>query len=87
MDQLPTDDQLVESLKLPKTWDLLTVDELAQVLKVPRSWVYSKTRQTGQDTIPRIHVGKYLRFELQSIITWLKKCQEMEGCGIDRVRV
>jgi len=44
--------------------DYLTVDELAEKLKVAKSWVYSRTRETGPDTMPRIKVGKYRRFVL-----------------------
>lgn len=51
---------------------LHTVSELAQVLKVPKSWVYAKTRETGPNSIPRIKVGKYLRFEIDQVLNWLK---------------
>ena len=51
---------------------LLTVDELAEVLRVPRSWIYSRSRQTGPDAIPRVPVGKYVRFELDSVMAWLR---------------
>jgi excisionase family DNA binding protein len=52
--------------------ELLTVMELAQKLKVRESWVYGETRKTGPGTIPRIKVGKYLRFNLESVMDWLK---------------
>jgi excisionase family DNA binding protein len=51
---------------------LHTVNELAQILKVPKSWIYAKTRETGPDSIPRIKVGKYLRFEIDQVLNWLK---------------
>jgi excisionase family DNA binding protein len=51
---------------------LLTVDELAESLNVPKSWVYSRTRETGPGTIPRIKVGKYCRFVLDDVLDWLK---------------
>ena len=54
---------------------LLTVDELATELKVPRSWVYSRSRETGPTAIPRIKVGKYLRFNLDAVIAWLEEQQ------------
>jgi len=53
--------------------NLLTVDELAKSLNVPKSWVYSRTRETGPNTMPRIKVGKYCRFVLDDVLTWLKK--------------
>jgi len=60
------------------TDQLLTVEELAEELKTPPSWIYSRTRQTGPDTIPMIKVGKYCRFNLQEVLSWLKKQQETE---------
>jgi excisionase family DNA binding protein len=56
--------------------DLLTIDELAKQLRVPKSWVYSRTRKTGKGSIPRIRVGKYLRFDLEQVMNWLKEKQE-----------
>lgn len=53
--------------------NLLSVDELAESLKVPKSWVYSRSREKGPDAIPRIRVGKYLRFELSQVMEWLKE--------------
>lgn len=50
--------------------ELLTPSELAETLKVPKSWVYLKTRdKTG---IPRLMVGRHLRFHLSDVIKWLK---------------
>ncbi len=51
---------------------LLSVEELAALLKVPKSWVYSKTRETGPGAIPRLQVGKYLRFRLEDVLAWLE---------------
>jgi len=56
--------------------DLLTTDELAEVLKVPKSWVYSRTRETGPDSMPRVNVGKYRRFRLSDVMDWLEKQSE-----------
>lgn len=52
--------------------NLLSVDELAQSLNVPKSWLYSRTRQTGADAIPRLKVGKYIRFRLNDVMEWLE---------------
>ena len=52
--------------------ELLTVDELAERLKVPKSWVYFHTRQSGPDAMPRIRTGKYIRFEFDAVLGWLK---------------
>jgi excisionase family DNA binding protein len=58
--------------------NLLTVDELAESLNVPKSWVYSRTRESGTDAIPRIKVGKYCRFVLNDVLDWLKSQNEAE---------
>ncbi len=34
--------------------DFITVDELAESLRVPKSWVYSRTLETGPDSMPVI---------------------------------
>lgn len=57
--------------------NFLTVEEISEILRVPRSWVYAKTRETGPNAIPRIKVGKYLRFVESEVMDWLKRQQEM----------
>ena len=56
----------------------LTIDELADRLKVQKSWLYSRTRETGAGTMPRLKVGKYLRFDYQAVMDWLKKQNEAD---------
>ena len=56
--------------------NLLSVKELADKLNVPKSWIYSRTRETGQEAMPRIKVGKYCRFVLADVIGWLEKQNE-----------
>ena len=56
--------------------ELLTVDELAEKLRVPKSWCYSKSREIGPDAIPKIKVGKYLRFNLEDVMDWLQRQQD-----------
>jgi excisionase family DNA binding protein len=53
--------------------NLLTVRELAHALRVHESWIYLHTRKKGGDTIPKIRVGRYLRFKLPDVMNWLKK--------------
>jgi excisionase family DNA binding protein len=55
--------------------NLMTVDDLARQLKVKVSWIYGETRKTGPGTIPRIRVGKYLRFSMEEVMDWLKTQQ------------
>jgi predicted DNA-binding transcriptional regulator AlpA len=58
--------------------NFLTVDDLAESLRVPKSWVYSKSRETGPDAMPKIKVGKYCRFVLNDVLDWLKSQNEIE---------
>jgi excisionase family DNA binding protein len=58
--------------------NFLTIPELAERLKVPKSWLYSRTRETGPGAIPRVKVGKYIRFVESDVMDWLKK-QNEEG--------
>jgi excisionase family DNA binding protein len=48
---------------------LLTPDELATYLNVPKSWLYDRTRDK---TIPHVKIGKYVRFSLPDVLSWLK---------------
>ncbi len=56
---------------------LLTISEMAERLKVPKSWLYARTRIKGPEAIPRLKVGKYLRFVEADVLAWLGK--ESEG--------
>jgi excisionase family DNA binding protein len=55
--------------------NFLTLEEMAETLKVPKSWLYSRTREIGPGTIPRVKVGKYLRFRLEEVMKWLEEGQ------------
>lgn len=52
---------------------LRTMDEMAAILKVPKSWLYARTRQKGDDTIPTIRLGRYIRFEEDKIFAWIQE--------------
>jgi excisionase family DNA binding protein len=60
--------------------ELLTIEELAGKLKVPKSWVYSRTRETGPGSLPRLKTGKYLRFEEGAVMEWLRGRNKREDC-------
>jgi predicted DNA-binding transcriptional regulator AlpA len=62
-----------ENVVLNPNLTLIDVPELSKRLNVKRSWIYTKTRETGPDAIPRIKVGKYLRFDLNDVLRWLDK--------------
>ncbi len=51
--------------------ELLTVEEIARTLHVPISWVYGRTRKRGAERIPYIKLGKYLRFDITAVRTWV----------------
>lgn len=70
---LQTIDDLEDRLKT----ELLTIDELSERLKVPNSWVYARTRETGAQAMPRLKVGKYLRFEWDAVMAWIRKQNEV----------
>lgn len=53
--------------------ELVTISEMAAKLKVKPSWLYCRTKLTGENAIPRIKVGKYLRFNPEAVMNWIKK--------------
>ena len=63
---------------------LIGVNELAEALHVPKSWIYARTRETGPDAMPRIRVGKYVRFRIDDVMTWLIKNSEINFNIIER---
>ena len=55
---------------------LVGVNELAEILGVPPSWVYARSRETGPGSVPRRKGGKYVKFELEKVMEWLKSHNE-----------
>jgi excisionase family DNA binding protein len=49
----------------------LTIDELACVLKVKKSWLYRQTMRSDKGAIPRIKLGKQLRFDPAEVEPWI----------------
>lgn len=60
----------------PYSAQLLTVSEIAKTLRVPVSWVYGRTRRRGLERLPHIKLGKYLRFDPNTVYEWLKSMRE-----------
>jgi excisionase family DNA binding protein len=58
--------------------NLLSVEEISKVLNVHKSWIYARTRETGPGAIPRIKLGKYVRFELDKVMEWLRDQNEVD---------
>ena len=50
---------------------LITVQELAEILNVPVSWIYQRTSM-GQKGIPHVKMGKYVRFDPDEVIRFLR---------------
>ena len=78
MPELLTLDELAGTLKRErkKTMpELLTIDELADTLRVEKSWVYRQTMRKDADAIPRLKMGKYLRFRMDAVMAWLESQQ------------
>ncbi len=67
-------DKITERMQIhtPPKDKLLTVDELAEYLGVAKSWVYERTRDRSNSGIPKIRVGKYRKFHLPDVLSWLK---------------
>ena len=52
--------------------ELLTIEEMADFLKVKKSWLYFRCMSTGANSIPRVKIGKYLRFKKESVLSWIE---------------
>jgi excisionase family DNA binding protein len=52
--------------------ELLTIEEMADRLKVKPSWLYFRTMKTGANSIPRVRIGKYLRFNPGAVMEWIE---------------
>lgn len=59
-----------------KTDHLITVEEMANRINVPKSWIYQRTR-LGQKAIPHVRVGKYVRFNPEEVIEFLRNQEEV----------
>ena len=60
-----------EPQKVTNSRRLVAVHELAMVLGVKDSWIYDRTRQ-GQEAIPFIRLGAYVRFDTDEVISFFK---------------
>jgi len=52
------------------------IKAMAKRLDVPESWLYSRTR-TGE--IPHYKVGKYVKFDTDEVMHWIKDQNKAEG--------
>lgn len=51
---------------------LLTVEEIAEKLRVPVSWIYAQTQLTDGTGISHLKLGRYCRFKLLDVMTWIE---------------
>ena len=51
--------------------ELITAKKLAKRLNVQVSWIYRRTR-LGQEAIPHVKMGKYVRFDWEEVLEFLK---------------
>ena len=52
---------------------LLDAVAVAERLGVPRSWVLESARSGA---IPCVHLGRYVRFDLDDVEAWLQDCKQ-----------
>ena len=57
----------------PRLEQLWTVEEVANLFQVPPSWVYDRTRRRGQEQLPHLKLGKYLRFQEYAVRQFLER--------------
>ena len=57
---------------------ILTVQQVANLLQIPKSSVYEKTRSRPNTTppLPCRRLGKYLRFDFDSVMRWFSALPE-----------
>ncbi len=52
---------------------LLTVHEMAEILKVGTAWIYRQNMFKGPGSIPRLKLGKYVRYEKEKVMEWIRQ--------------
>ena len=60
---------------------LLTVYDTARFLNVSVSWVYEHTRDTVNDPLPYVKLGKYLRFDRRDLRAYVDAKRESARTG------
>ena len=52
---------------------LLTASEVGELLNVPSTWVLEHARA---GTIPHVRLGRYVRFDEDDVLVWVKNCRK-----------
>jgi excisionase family DNA binding protein len=55
--------------------ELIGIKEMAKILSINPSWLYSKTRTKE---IPFYKIGKYVRFDPDEVLKWIKHQSDRE---------
>jgi len=63
---------------------LLTAQQVAALLGVPVSFIYDCTCRSTTDQIPRLKIGKYVRFDPDQVDLWLKQHDGLSAGSGDR---
>jgi predicted DNA-binding transcriptional regulator AlpA len=63
---------------------LLKPQELAALFGVPVSFIYDRTCRSASDPIPRIKIGKYVRFDPEQVESWLRHHDGLTNGSVDR---
>ncbi|MGD9825035.1 helix-turn-helix domain-containing protein [Desulfobacter sp.] len=63
---VPTKENLAEN-------ELMTTDEAAAFLKATKKQLYQWTMRTGPGAIPKIKIGKHLRFRRSELEAWINE--------------
>jgi len=52
--------------------EILRPEEVAQLLRTSTGWVYEKCRTRQRDPLPCLRLGRYLRFEKNTVLAWAR---------------
>lgn len=54
------------------TSEILTPEEVAALLRTSKAWVYEKCRSRQRDPLPFMRIGRYIRFDKATVLTWTR---------------
>ena len=60
------------TVKASEASRLMTAEDVAEMLGVPKAWVYRASRE---GRLPTVRLGRYYRYQLDAIRTWVAKQQ------------
>lgn len=72
------------SAKAVSSHEILTPEEVAALLRTSTGWVYEKCRRRQKDPLPCLRLGRYLRFEKQTVLAWARNHSNPAARKIER---